>query len=289
MKLPPDQQAIRDKCFHPSGKFVEFPLDDLERSIPERFEKIARLAAGRIAIKTKDDHLTYDQLNRSANRIARVILNLHGGGQTPVALFLEHGMWPIVVHMAVVKAGKMSLQLDPAASCDRLSSLLKESHATLIVTNIKNFAATSQWENNKVQLINVDNLDPDLSDQNLELPIDANSYAYIRYTSGSTGNIKGALKTHRHILHAVMNLTNDFHICGDDRMLLLGRDTMGKHVFEALLNGAMICPHDMKADGLTCIAERIVQEGITVCKFFPTGFRNFVDGLSGGSILTRCV
>jgi len=41
--LPPEQQAIRDKCFHPSGTFVEFSIEDVEASIPERFEKIVRL------------------------------------------------------------------------------------------------------------------------------------------------------------------------------------------------------------------------------------------------------
>jgi len=43
VKLPPEQQAIRDKCFHPSGTFVGFPIEDVETSIPARFEKIARL------------------------------------------------------------------------------------------------------------------------------------------------------------------------------------------------------------------------------------------------------
>ena len=42
-KLPPEQQAIRDKCFHPSGTFVEFPIEDVETSIPARFEKIVRI------------------------------------------------------------------------------------------------------------------------------------------------------------------------------------------------------------------------------------------------------
>ena len=32
-QLPPEQQAIRDKCFHPSGTFVEFPIEDVETSI----------------------------------------------------------------------------------------------------------------------------------------------------------------------------------------------------------------------------------------------------------------
>ena len=40
--LPPEQEAIRAKCFHPTGKFVEFTKDEVEQSIPERFEKIVR-------------------------------------------------------------------------------------------------------------------------------------------------------------------------------------------------------------------------------------------------------
>jgi hypothetical protein len=40
-KSPPEQEAIRAKCFHPSGIFVDFAKEEIEQSIPERFEKIA--------------------------------------------------------------------------------------------------------------------------------------------------------------------------------------------------------------------------------------------------------
>src|SRR5438105_4573860 len=43
--LPPEQQGIRDKCFHPSGTFVEFPKEEIEQSIPARFEKILSKSA----------------------------------------------------------------------------------------------------------------------------------------------------------------------------------------------------------------------------------------------------
>jgi len=41
---PPEQQAIRVKCFHPSGNFVEFMKEEIEQSIPERFEHHFRKA-----------------------------------------------------------------------------------------------------------------------------------------------------------------------------------------------------------------------------------------------------
>ncbi len=41
--LPPEQQSIRDKCFHPTGRFVEFKKEEIEQSIPDRFEKQGRL------------------------------------------------------------------------------------------------------------------------------------------------------------------------------------------------------------------------------------------------------
>ena len=44
MNLPPEQEAIRARCFHPSGTFVEFPIEDVETSIPARFEKIVATA-----------------------------------------------------------------------------------------------------------------------------------------------------------------------------------------------------------------------------------------------------
>lgn len=126
MKLPAKREAIRAKCFHPSGTFVEFPKEDVETSIPERFEKIARLYPDRPAVKTKSAVLTYDELNRSANRLAREILAQRGTGQEPVGVFLIDGARLITAHLAVLKAGKFSVGLDPGASQSRTAHLLTD-------------------------------------------------------------------------------------------------------------------------------------------------------------------
>ncbi len=49
--LPPEQQRIRDKCYHPTGTFIPFPKEAVEQSIPGRFEQIAQQYPDRPAVK----------------------------------------------------------------------------------------------------------------------------------------------------------------------------------------------------------------------------------------------
>jgi hypothetical protein len=66
VKLPPEQEAILNKCFHPSGRFIDFSREKFERSIPERFEKIVKLYPDNIAIETYHEKVTYAELNAAA-------------------------------------------------------------------------------------------------------------------------------------------------------------------------------------------------------------------------------
>jgi non-ribosomal peptide synthetase component F len=74
-KLPPEQEAIRAKCFHPTGTFVEFKKEEVEQSIPDRFEQQVAKYPDRIAVKTKADALTDAELNQAVNRVAHAILD----------------------------------------------------------------------------------------------------------------------------------------------------------------------------------------------------------------------
>src|SRR5882762_10496592 len=90
-KLPPEQQAIRDKCFHPTGTFVEFKQEEIEQSIPDRFERQVARYPQRVAVRTRSHTFTYAELNRAANRVAHAILDQSEVGQQPVALLFENG------------------------------------------------------------------------------------------------------------------------------------------------------------------------------------------------------
>ena len=84
--LPSQQTSIWNRCFHPSGSFIEFKREAIEQSIPDRFEEQVRKYPERLAVKSKTQELSYEELNQAANRVARAVLAHQGDGAEPVAL-----------------------------------------------------------------------------------------------------------------------------------------------------------------------------------------------------------
>ena len=125
-KLPPEQHAIRAKCFHPSGTFVEFSKEEFEQSIPERFEKIACRYSKQLAIKVGNTFLTYGELNEEANRIAHPILNSVGEGfdghGAPIVTAILGALKPVKYtcrSTGLVPIERLRNETKPGESCDR--------------------------------------------------------------------------------------------------------------------------------------------------------------------------
>jgi len=97
-----------------TNPFVEFRKEEVEQSIPARFERQVDQYPERRAVKAGTHQLTYAELNRAANGIGRAILASRGAGEEPVALLLEHGASLIAAILGVLKAGKIYVPLDPS-------------------------------------------------------------------------------------------------------------------------------------------------------------------------------
>ena len=69
---------VEYRIVRPINDFVRFEDSELQQSIPSRFEKQARKYPDRLAIKTKTQQFTYDELNKAANRAAWTILERRG-------------------------------------------------------------------------------------------------------------------------------------------------------------------------------------------------------------------
>lgn len=276
-------QSRSTRFIQPSPAFVAFAREEVEQSIPSRFEQQVRLYPERLAVKTAEHAWSYDQLNRAANRIAHAILARDGKGRTPVVLLIEQCAPLIAAHLGVLKAGKFFVALDPSHPSSRLAQFIDEAQPTSIVTNGKHVETAANLTKNECPVINLDQLAPELPDTNPGVPSAPDDLAMILYTSGSTGRPKGVLGDHRSWIHNARTYANTFYVSCEDRvsLLALGTSQAMKNMFMALLNGASIFPFEVRQKGLDDLAAWMRREEITITVMGASLFRSFVDVLGG--------
>jgi amino acid adenylation domain-containing protein len=273
-----------DHCSSGSTRsFIPFLTSHTEQSIPQRFEQQVTRHPDSIAVKGRKHSLTYDALNRWANRVARAILaRLREGEQQTVGLLLDKDAPAIAGLMAVLKAGQIYVPLDPSHPAARASKMLDDAKASIIITDDVNYDAAQVLESHARRLLNIDRLDPNPSDQNLGLSLPPDTLAYIVYTSGSTGEPKGVAQNHRNVLHNISRHTNSLHISSDDRLTWLASISTGQAVtdiYGALLNGATLCAFDVKEGGLFRLADWLKQEEISIYHSSAAVFRHLLDAM----------
>lgn len=281
------QRDIQARCFHPTDTFIEFKRKEIEQSIPSRFEEQAFKYPRRVAVRTKKQQLTYLELNQAANQVARAILDTCGQGEGSIALLFEQSVQAFVAILAVLKAGKGFVPLDPSLPRNRTVHILENSQTNLLVTDNQHLDAGMALAQNGCQLLNLDQLNTQHSTENLGLPISPDDLAWILYTSGSTGQPKGVAHTHRNVLHMVMNYTNNVHMSPEDRFVLLLSYSVhfgAFSTFATLLNGAGLYPFDIREGGLAPLTDWLLGQQVTVYCSVPTVFRHFAGALTGKEI-----
>ena len=281
--LPPEQQAIKDRCFHPTGTFIEFKKEEIEQSIPDRFEQMVHLYSDRLAVKTRNHQITYDELNKDGNRVAHAIIAERGDEPEPVGRLFTNGASLMAAILGVLKAGKYFVLLDPSFPKTRIGAVLDDSQAGLVVTDQQNVSIARDVVGSSCRLIEFEAIDSDLPIENLGLFISPSAHAVCLYTSGSTGQPKGVIQNHRNLLQGIMLYTDEYHVCAEDRIILLTSGTCNTvaYIFTALLNGAALLPFDVRKEGVSRLASWLLQEKISICCISSPLFRNLCGTLTG--------
>ncbi|MEH2468010.1 non-ribosomal peptide synthetase [Nostoc sp.] len=277
------QLLIQRRNVHPNNPFIKFDKEDVELSVPERFQKQVDMHPEQIAVKTREHVFTYNALNQFANRIARAILIKRDHQVEPIAMLFESGTPIIAAILGVLKVGKFYVPLDPSLPQARISYILKDSQADFLLTDSRNISFAKKLQTSGLEILNIDEIDSSFSCENLDLPLQPDNFAYIIYTSGSTGQPKGVIQNHRYVLHLTMNYTNSGHICANDKLALLYSPNFAgavRDIFCSLLNGATLLPYDVKQEGLISLSKWLNQQEITIFFAVATMFRHFVNTLT---------
>ena len=281
-ELPPEQEAIGAKRFNPSGAFVEFPIEDVETSIPARFEKIVKLYPNNLAVKVAERSLTFQALNRYANRLAHAIVETRGTGSEPVALVFENSIDLIAAIIGVLKARKFYVVLDPTSPRERLDYVLQDSGAKLVITDPRDRETALDLAGKDRGLLIADVADETRSPENLTLGIFSNDLACIQYTSGSTGTPKGVVELHANVLQSARWMTEEIQVRTDDRFSLIHSLSFASayvHLRLSLLNGRSLFGFDTKYESIERLARWLKDERITILHSPPALFRHLAESL----------
>jgi amino acid adenylation domain-containing protein len=281
-QIPARQQAIIDKCYHPTGMWDEFPADEIEKSIPARFEKMVERFPDRLAVKTTAFEFSYAQLNAYANRIAHTLLDRYGSGNHRVALLLDNDAPLLAAIHAVLKAGKAYVILDPSFPQERLRYFFKDAEAVALVSDAANTGLAQQIVHSPSQFLNLQDLPANASTQNPGVAVTPDDISMIVYTSGSTGRPKGVYNNHRNILKFISLLTNIWHISAEDRFTCARSFSVNaaiKDIFGSTLNGASIFPFHPNQYGYMALIRWIKEHRLTIHNSSVTTFYQLMQYL----------
>ncbi|MEP6901718.1 MAG: amino acid adenylation domain-containing protein [Actinomycetota bacterium] len=172
----------------------DYPKD---KCIHQLFEAQVNRTPDAVALIFGDEHLTYQELNRRANQLARHLQTLGVGAEILVGICVERSIEMIVGVLGILKAGGSYVPLDPVYPKDRLAYMLEDSQASVLLTQQKLVSELSQHQ---AKIVCLDSDWQKIAQEAEENPISSvtpNNLAYVIYTSGSTGKPKGVAIEHR--------------------------------------------------------------------------------------------
>lgn len=170
-----------------------------DRCIHDLIESQAAQTPDSVAVTCGADKCTYRELNERANQLARRLVREGVAPDRVVAVWLDRSLEMLVAVLAVLKSGGAYLPLDPAYPQERLSFILEDSGANLVLTreSLRRTVPSST-----AKMLCIDALTEELANEqvtNLQTGVGSSHLAYVLYTSGSTGRPKGVMIEHRNV------------------------------------------------------------------------------------------
>ncbi len=264
---------------------VEF--NDAEADYPDNkcihqlFEEQVRRTPDNVAVTFEGQQLTYAQLNARANQLAHHLQALGVKPEVPVAICMERCLELVVGLLGILKSGGAYVPLDPAHPKERLSFMMNDAHAAVMLTR------EHMMESVPGSGIHTVSLDSDRqaiaakSEENPASVASASNLAYILYTSGSTGQPKGVMVEHRGLCNTIDWIIQTLELTGDDRCLLktpITFDAAGREFFPTLLTGGrLVIAEPGGHRDSRYLAETIRRERISIFHCVPSLLQFLVE------------
>ncbi|HEY1353581.1 MAG TPA: amino acid adenylation domain-containing protein [Ktedonobacteraceae bacterium] len=254
---------------------------DLRPCLHEHVQTRVARTPEAIALVFREEQLTYHELNRRANRLARLLRRLGVDSESVVGVLIERSCTLPIALLAILKAGAAYLPLDPTYPQERLAFLLADARAPLLLTQRH---LRERLPQQSAQVLCLDEMGEELQGEigaNLPCYSGPENGAYLIYTSGSTGQPKGVLVPHRGICNRLLWMQDAYRLSADERVLQktpCSFDVSVWELFWPLLAGAPLVLAEPEGHRDSAyLVQLIASQAVSIIHFVPSMLRVFLE------------
>ena len=270
---------------------------DWRRCMHHLVEEEARRQPGAVAVAFAGHYLTYEQLNRRANQLARHLRTMGVGPETPVGISLEKSLDLMVAVLGVLKAGGGYVPMDPDYPPERLAYMISDSATPVLITHSHLLERLPQTQA-KILCLDaeretLERYEPD----NPDVPVCPQNMAYMIYTSGTTGQAKGTIISHQSWVNSYYAWEEAYELktrCRSHlQMANFSFDVFAGDTIRALASGGKmtLIPRETLLNAEKLYRE-MLREQITIAEFVPAVLRNltgYLDEIGKDLSFMRCL
>ncbi len=299
-------------CADPTQRIADLPLlsSEQERAllspprkwevdecIHRKFERQAARTPDSIAVTSNGVSLTYADLNRRANAVAKRLIAMGAGPNILVALCMERSADMLVALLGILKTGAAYLPVDLRYPADRVAFILEDAAVPLLITQ-RNLEAT--LPQHKAQILFIEDI-KEAGDDNPSNGATLEHLAYVIYTSGSTGKPKGVEVLHRGVSNVIHSFQELLHFEVKDVLVATTTLSFDIHVLELFApiqaGSHLVIATDEESQDPLLLMGLLERSGTTVYQATPVRYRMLLDAgwkgmphltlLCGGEKLSR--
>ncbi len=262
-----------------------------EELMHQLFERQARRAPEATAVVDERVSLTYGQVNRGANRLARQLAEADVQPGERIAVLARKGWRQVVGCLGVQKAGSAYLPVDFEWPLERLALVLRLGGVRVVVADpeLAEIAGQLSADGGPRHILIEDGLlEPgSAGDEPADPPArqTPDDIAYVIFTSGSTGTPKGVVIDHRGAVNTLTDINDRFGIGAGDRVFALSSLTFDLSVYDVFgvlaAGGTVVLPPDEDRREPAAWCDWLIRHRVTVWNTVPMFMRMLVEAAGG--------
>src|SRR5262252_4512972 len=262
-------------------------------TLPQLFAAQAARTPDAVAVVFGDEQLSYGELEGRANQLAHQLRALGVGAERVVGVCLERSLELVVSLIAILKAGGAYLPLDPGYPRERLSFMLADAGAAVLISASR---LRDRLDAPGVRRLELDREGAAIAAHPTSAPAGAvapHNLAYVIYTSGSTGTPKGVAVEHASLANKILTLGRDFNVGSSFRSALVISCAFDASIEQALLpligGGTAVVISDAIRESPAQFWHQLIRDDVTFMSCVPSYLESVIPGAPDNAALHHLV